>query len=97
MVIVPFMIPFTYSEHSVFSSFFLCCQVGKMSVVTPLKSRIDRNSDEFKKNYESMNALVAELNEKLSDALGEGKDNTKLKHKQQGKLLGRISSRNYID
>lgn len=54
-----------------------------------IKSHIDPKSDEFKTNHESMNTLVARLNERLATVrLGGGPEDIS-KHKARNKLLAR--------
>lgn len=55
----------------------------------PFKSKVIRESEEFKENYASMLSLVAELNKKLTDAQFEGREKVIERHHSQGKLLAR--------
>ena len=51
-----------------------------------IETRIDTNSDEYKKNYESMESLVAELKEELRIAREERSQKSKDRLASQGKL-----------
>jgi cell fate (sporulation/competence/biofilm development) regulator YlbF (YheA/YmcA/DUF963 family) len=56
--------------------------------VKRFKSKINTNSDEFQANYQAMQALVDELNEKLAESLYEGKKEHIDRYVKAGRLLG---------
>ena len=56
--------------------------------VKRFKSKINVNSDEFQGNYQAMQAMVDELNEKLAEALYEGKQAHIDRYVREGRLLG---------
>jgi 3-methylcrotonyl-CoA carboxylase beta subunit len=54
-----------------------------------LKSRIDRDGEEFKRNRAKLEAQVAELKQRLATAAAGGPPEARAKHEQRGKLLVR--------
>lgn len=54
-----------------------------------IKSSIDKNSEEFARNREHMEKLVADLKEKVAAAARGGSDRAREKHVARGKLLPR--------
>lgn len=57
-----------------------------MSVV---KTKINRNSESYRSNYEAMQKLIGELEKKKGEALFQGDDKYIARVKKQGKLLAR--------
>lgn len=57
-----------------------------MSVV---KTKINRNSESYRSNYEAMQKLIADLEKKKGEALFQGEDKYIARVKKQGKLLAR--------
>ncbi len=54
-----------------------------------IESRIDTNSDEFKKNYESMDTLVTDLKEQLRVAREDRSEKALKRHDESGKMPAR--------
>jgi len=57
--------------------------------MTVLKSSINNNSEEFRRNAELMGSLVADLRDKASVITLGGDDRARKKHLERGKLLPR--------
>lgn len=55
----------------------------------PLHSSIDPSSSDFARNAEAMRALVADLQEKLSQVAGGGGEASRTRHTARGKMLAR--------
>lgn len=62
-----------------------------------LKNTINRNSDEFTLNHESMTELIADLEEKVSQIKLGGGEKARQKHTGRGKLLPRERIRKLLD
>jgi acetyl-CoA carboxylase carboxyltransferase component len=58
-------------------------------LVQPYKSLANKVSEEYKRNYEEWQPVVAELQERLQEATAEGKEKHIKLHKKRGQLLGR--------
>ena len=54
-----------------------------------IESRIDTNSDEFKKNYEAMDTLVTDLKEQLRVAREDRSEKALKRHEESGKMPAR--------
>lgn len=65
--------------------------------MTILKSSIQTNSDEFKANLSAMQALVADLEEKVAAIKLGGGEKARAKHAGRGKLLPRERIRQLLD
>jgi len=60
---------------------------GQMKV---LDGEVNIHSDAFKKNLEEMNKINEDLDSKIHKILKGGGEKANLKHKERGKLLGKI-------
>ncbi|KAH8550086.1 ClpP/crotonase-like domain-containing protein [Umbelopsis sp. PMI_123] len=58
-------------------------------LVQPYKSLANKVSEEYKRNYEEWQPVVAELQERLQEATAEGKEKHIKLHKKRGQLLAR--------
>ena len=58
-------------------------------ITRPLSSRIDRNSDVFKSNYEANEARLEQLRDILAQARAGGGEKYVTRHLERGKLLPR--------
>ncbi|KAG2186850.1 hypothetical protein INT44_003077 [Umbelopsis vinacea] len=58
-------------------------------LVQPYKSVANKASEEYKRNYEEWQPIVAELHERLEEATAEGKEKHIKLHKKRGQLLAR--------
>lgn len=63
-------------------------------LVQPYKSIVNKTSEEYKRNYEEWQPIVAELYERLEEATAQGKEKHIKLHKKRGQLLG-MSKRLY--
>lgn len=59
-----------------------------MESMSRYKSKVNRNAEEFKKNYEEMSKAVDELNERLGMAMYQGKEDQIERYRKAGRLLG---------
>src|SRR5436305_1775895 len=55
----------------------------------PLHSTVDSNSADFARNAEAMQALVADLRDKLHQVAGGGGEASRNRHTSRGKMLAR--------
>ena len=51
-----------------------------------IESKIDVNSDEYKKNYEEMSALVEDLNKEMDRAMNERSKKSRDREAESGKM-----------
>src|SRR5260370_15040233 len=61
----------------------------KGGAVSLLETRLDRRSDDFKRNAERMESLVADLRAHLGSVRGGGGSDAVAKHRKRGKLTAR--------
>jgi acyl-CoA carboxylase subunit beta len=62
-----------------------------------LKSKIDSSNDQFKERYGEMHEIVADLQEKLTDSLEQGRERDVQRHWRKGLLLARDRVEAVID
>lgn len=62
-----------------------------------LESKIDTNSDEYRRNYEQQRAAAAELRARLAEARAGGSAEARARHESRGKLLVRARIEGLLD